>query len=176
QLIECLNRQVLGHPLRQIQHLNRQQTFLQFRTRTAESGSIDRVDGVDTVLDEDTLTPADHLATEAHVAWVIANGIVVVDESVEQLDTSALLQGVTAGIINIVEALAAVLGLEVVPVVAADEGAGVTVAQFQVVGALENLGKRISFFVVQTSVIRCPSCRLTALILAVDFGQGMDET
>src|SRR5690606_41668184 len=88
----------------------------------------------------------------------------------------ALLQRVAAGIINIVEALAAVLSFEVVPVVAADEGAGVTVAQFQVVGALENLGKHISFFVVQTSVIRCPSCRLTALILAVDFGQGMDET
>src|SRR5690606_28414854 len=145
---------------RQIQHLNRQQTFLQFRTRTAESGGIDRVDGVDTVLDEDALTPTDDLAAKAHVAWVIANGIVVVDESVEQLDTSALLQRVAAGIINIVEALAAVLSFGVVPVVAADEGAGVTVAQFQIVGAFEHLGKHISFFVVQTSVIRCPSCRL----------------
>src|SRR5690606_18008621 len=169
QLVERLHGQVLGQPLRQIQHLNRQQTFLQFRTRTAESGSIDRVDGVDTVLDEDTLTPTDDLAAEAHVAWVIANGIVVVDESVEQLDTGALLQGVAAGIIDIVEVLAAVLGLEVVPIVAADEGAGATVAQFQIVGALENLGKHISFFVIQTSVVRCPSCRLTALILAVDF-------
>src|SRR5690606_36610036 len=176
QLVERLHGQVLGQPLRQIQHLNRLQTFLQFRTRTAESGSIDRVDRVDTVLDEDTLTPADDLAAEAHVAWVIANGIVVVDESVEQLDTGALLQGVAAGIIDIVEVLAAVLGLEVVPIVAADEGAGATVAQFQIVGALENLGKHISFFVIQTSVVRCPSCRLTALILAVDFGQGMDET
>src|SRR5690554_3958169 len=154
QLVEGFQGQVFGQALGQIQHLDRQQTFLQLSARTAESGGVNRVDGVDAVLDEDTLTPADHLAAETDVTRVLTDEIVVIDEGVQQLDTGTLLQRVTAGVIDIVETLAAILGFEVIPVVATDKGTGIAVAQFQIVGALEDLGEHIAFLVVQTAVVR----------------------
>src|SRR5690606_36265490 len=117
QLVEGFQGQVFGQALGQIQHLDRQQTFLQLCARTAEGGGVDRVDGVDAVLDEYTFTPADYLTTQTDVTGILADEIVVIDESVQQLNTGALLQRVTAGVADIIEALAAVLGLEVVPVV-----------------------------------------------------------
>src|SRR5690554_323478 len=154
ELVEGFHAQVFGQALGQVEHLDRQQTFLQLGARTAESGSVDRVDGVDAVLDEDTLTPADHLAAETDVTRVLTDEIVVIDEGVQQLDTGTLLQRVTAGVIDIVETLAAILGFEVIPVVATDKGTGIAVAQFQIVGALEDLGEHIAFLVVQTAVVR----------------------
>src|SRR5690606_14833635 len=117
ELVEGFHTQVLGQTLGDVEHLDRQQTFLQLGAGTAESGSIDGVDGVDAVLDEDAFTPADHLATQPDVTGVLANGVVVVDESVQQLDTSTFLQRVAAGIADVVEFLVAVLGFKVVPVV-----------------------------------------------------------
>src|SRR5690554_2334561 len=154
ELVESLHAQVIGQPLGEIQHLNRTQTFLQLGTRTAERRSIHRVDRVDTVLDEDTFTPADYLATQTDVTGVIADAVVVVNEGIQQLDTRAFLQRVTTRVVNVIETLTAVLDLEVVPVVATNEGAGVTVTQFQIVGALEDLGEHITFLVVQATVIR----------------------
>src|SRR5690606_25810264 len=86
ELVEGFHAQVFGQALREIQHLNRQQAFLQLGARTAESGGVDRVDGVDAVLDEDTLTPADHLAAQTDVTGVLTDEIVVIDEGVQQLD------------------------------------------------------------------------------------------
>src|SRR5690554_6194056 len=140
ELVKGFHGQVFGQTLGQVEHLDRQQTFLQLCARTAESGGVDRVDGVDAVLDEYTFTPADYLTTQTDVTGILADEIVVIDESVQQLNTGALLQRVTAGVADVIEALAAVLGLEVVPVVATDERAGVTVAHFQIVGTLEDLG------------------------------------
>src|SRR5690554_4603227 len=154
ELVKGFHGQVFGQTLGQVEHLDRQQTFLQLSARTAESGGVDRVDGVDAVLDEDTLTPADHLAAQTDVTGVLTDEIVVIDEGVQQLDTGTLLQRVTAGVIDIVETLAAILGFEVIPVVATDKGTGIAVAQFQIVGALEDLGEHIAFLVVQTSVVR----------------------
>src|SRR5690606_38653573 len=98
ELVESLHAQVFRQALGDVEHLDRQQTFLQLGAGTAESGSIDGVDGVDAVLNEDALTPADHLATQPDVTGVLANGVVVVDEGVQQLDTSAFLQRVATGI------------------------------------------------------------------------------
>src|SRR5690606_24315860 len=117
ELVKGFHGQVLGQALGQIQHLDRQQTFLQLCARTAEGGGVDRVDGVDAVLDEYTFTPADYLTTQTDVTGILADEIVVIYESVQQLNTGALLQRVTAGVAYVIEALAAVLGLEVVPVV-----------------------------------------------------------
>src|SRR5690606_18652252 len=151
ELIESFHAQVLGQALGEIQHLDRQQTLLQLCARATESRGVDRVDGVDAILDENTLTPADDLAAQANVAGVIADGIVVIYESVQQLNASPLLQRVAAGVINVVEALATVFGFKVVPVIATDERAGITIAQLKVVGAFENLGENITFLVIKAT-------------------------
>src|SRR5690606_13015044 len=150
QLVKSFHGEVFGEALREIQHLDRQQTFLQLGARAAESGSIDRVDGVDAVLDEDTLTPADHLATQTDVTRVLTDEVVVIDEGVKPLDTGPFLERMTSRVVDIIETLTSVLGLEVIPVVATQEGTGVTVAQFKVMGTLEDLGEEIAFLVVQT--------------------------
>src|SRR5690606_39124865 len=171
ELVKGFHAQVLGQALGQIKHLDRQQTFLQLCARTAESGGVDRVDGVDAVLDEDTLAPADHLTAQADVTGILADGVVVIDKGVQQLDTGTLLQRVTTGVIDIVETLAAVLGFEVVPVVATDERAGVTVTHFQIVGTLEDLGEHIAFLVVQAAVVRRTSSGVTEADLGVTIVQ-----
>src|SRR5690606_29615660 len=176
QLVKRFDGQVLGQTLGEIQHFDRQQTFLQLGARAAESGGIDRVDGVDAVLDEDTFTPADHLATQADVAGVIADGIVVVDKGVQQLNARALLQRVAAGVVEVIETLAAVLRLEVVPVVAADERAGITVAQFQVMGSLEDLGKDVPCFVVESPIVGGACGGFAPLTLAINLDESVDET
>src|SRR5690554_6120702 len=175
QLVKSFHGEVFGEALREIQHLDRQKTFLQLGARTAESGGIDRVDGVDAVLDEDTLTPADHLATQTDVTRVLTDEVVVVDEGVKQLDTGPFLERMTSRVVDIVETLTSVLGLEVIPVVATQEGTGVTVAQFKVMGTLEDLGEEIAFLVVQTTIIRCPGCCLPPLIHPVNRCIHMDE-
>src|SRR5690606_22343296 len=130
QLVEGFQGQVFGQALGQVKHFYRQQTFLQLGARATESGSVDRVDGVDAVLDEYTLTPADHLATQTDVAGILTDEVVVIDEGVKQLDTGPFLERMASRIVNIIEPLTSVLGLEVIPVVATQEGTGVTVAQF----------------------------------------------
>src|SRR5690606_13926614 len=128
ELVEGFHAQVFSQALGNVQHLDRQQTFLQLGAGTAESGGIDGVDCVDTVLDEDTSNQADRLTAQTDVARVIAKGVVVINERVQQLDTRAFLQRMTAGIIDIVEILAAVFGFKVVPVIATNEGTRVPVA------------------------------------------------
>src|SRR5690606_35489207 len=141
ELVKGFHGQVLGQALGQIQHLDRQQTFLQLCARTAEGGGVDRVDGLDAVLDEYTFTPADYLTTQPDVTGILADEIVVIDESVQQLNTGALLQRVTAGVADVIEALAAVLGLGGVPVVAPHERAGAIGADSQIAGTPEDRGK-----------------------------------
>src|SRR5690606_23947691 len=79
---------------------------------------------------------------------------VVIDEGVQQLDTGTLLRRVTAGVIDIVETLAAVLAFEVITAVATDKGTGIAGPQFPSVGALEDLGEHTACLVVQTAVVR----------------------
>src|SRR5690606_37648635 len=157
ELVESFHTQVFGETLGKIQHFHRQQTFLQLGTRAAESRGIDRIDRVDAVLNEDTFTPADNLASQADVAGVIADRVVVVDKGVEQLNACALLQRVATGITDVVEFLAAVLCFKVVPVVTTDESAGITVAQLKIVGALEDLGEYVALVIVQATIIGGPS-------------------
>src|SRR5690554_1942096 len=175
ELIESFHAQVFGQALGEIQHLDRQQTLLQLCARATESGSVDRVDGVDAILDEYTLTPADHLATQTDVTRVLTDEVVVIDEGVKQLDTGPFLERMASRIVDIIEPLTAVLGLEVIPVVATDERAGITVAQFKVMGTLEDLGEEIAFLVVQTTIIRCPGCCLPPLIHPVNHCIHVDE-
>src|SRR5690606_7619000 len=122
----------------EVEHFYRQQTFFQLGPGATESGGVNRVDGVDAILDEDALTPADHLAAQTDVAGILADEVVVIDEGVQKLDTGTLLERMASRIVDIIEPLAAVLGLEVIPVVATDERAGITVAQLQIMGSFED--------------------------------------
>src|SRR5690554_2531613 len=173
ELVKGFHGQVFGQALGQVEHLDRLQSFLQLCARTAESGGVNRVDGVDAVLDEDTLAPADHLAAQTDVTGILADGVVVIDKGVQQLDTGTLLQRVTTGVIDIVETLAAVLGFEVVPVVATDKSTGVAVTQLQVVGTLENLGEHIAFLVVQATIVGGTSCCVTVTDVCVSVIQAL---
>src|SRR5690606_23927568 len=168
QLIESFHGQVFGQALRQVKHFYRQQTFLQLRARATESGSVDRVDGVDAILDEYTLTPADHLATQTDVAGILTDEVVVIDEGGKQLDTGPFLERMASRIVNIIEPLAAVLGFEIVPVVTADKGPRAAVTQLQIVRTLEDLGEDVAFLVIETTIIRCPGCCLPPLIHPVN--------
>src|SRR5690554_3139953 len=176
QLIESFHGQVFGQALGQVEHFYRQQTFLQLRARAPESGSVDRVDGVDAILDEYTLTPADHLATQTDVAGILTDAVVVIDEGVKQLDTGPFLERMASRIVNIIEPLAAVLGLEVIPVVATQEGTGVTVAQFKVMGTLEDLGKNVPRFVIESPIVGGSCGGFAPLTLAINLGESVDKT
>ena len=82
ELIEGLHCEVFCQALRKVEHLNRKQAFFQLSTRAAERLRIDRVDRVNTILDEDTLTPADDLTAETNVTRVIADKVVVVKKGI----------------------------------------------------------------------------------------------
>ncbi|MOA42116.1 hypothetical protein D3C78_1641430 [compost metagenome] len=56
-------------------------------------------------------------------------------------------------VVNVVEVLVAILQFEVVPVLAADEKAGITVLQFEVVDALEDAGDHLVLLEVQSAII-----------------------
>ncbi|MNR20853.1 hypothetical protein D3C85_1377200 [compost metagenome] len=121
-----------------MEHVDRNQAFLDLGARAAQGSHIDGVDRVDTVADERAFTPTDHLLAHPHVPWQLAEGVVVVDEGVEKLRAGGLGHVVVAAVVDVVEVLVAILEFEVVPVLAAQEGAAVAVLQLQVVDALED--------------------------------------
>lgn len=152
-LVERLGREVVGQALRDVEHVDRDQAFLDLGTRAAEGGHVDRVDRVDAPADEGTLTPAHHLLTEAHRAWLIADRVVVVDERVEQLRAGRLGAFLATGIADVLELAALVLQFEVVPVLATHEHAGVAVLELQVMDALEYLREGFAFLEVQVAIV-----------------------
>ena len=87
QLIEAFDAQLVSQALGAEQHVHRNQAFLDLRTGATECRHVDRVDAVDRVADESTFAPTDHLFTGAHRARQIADGIVVIDERIENLRT-----------------------------------------------------------------------------------------
>ncbi|MCY1422460.1 hypothetical protein D9M71_381380 [compost metagenome] len=163
QLVEGLGGEVLGQALGQVEHVHRDQAFLHLGTRAAQGSDVDRVDHVDAVLDEGTLAPAHHLLAEAHVAGQFAEVVVVIDEGVEELCTGGLGQVFAAAVVDVVEQTVLVLQLEVVPVLAADEGTAFAVLQLQVMQALEDLREGLALLEVQATVVNGGAARLTAL-------------
>ena len=139
QLVERFGRQVFGQALGHIEHVDRDQAFLDLGTRTTERGHVDRVDRVDAAADEGTFTPAHDLLAQTHGARLIGNGVVVVDEGVEDLAAGGLGAFLAAVVADVLERTAFVLQFEVVPVFATDENTGVAVFQFKVMDALEDL-------------------------------------
>ncbi|MNL08108.1 hypothetical protein D3C87_1288140 [compost metagenome] len=156
QLIKRFGGDVVGQALGHVEQVDRDQAFLHFRARTAQGCDVDRVDAVDRVADERTLAPAHHLLAKPHVANLIADGVVVVDEAVEEHRPGGLRRAITSGVIDIVERPALVHQFEVVPILAAHEGAAVAVFQFQVMHTLEDLREGFTLLEVQAIVVGGP--------------------
>src|SRR5690606_16514733 len=166
QLIKRLHAQAITETLRDIEHIDRNQTFLDFRARAAESSSIEGVDGVDRITDKGAFAPAHHLASNTHCARQITQIIVVVQEGIEDFRTGGLCSLLAVAVADVLVQTAFVLQLEVVPVLAANEGATVAIAQLEVMHTLENLGEGFALFEVQTSIIAglgktCPTIGFT---------------
>ncbi|MCY1175815.1 hypothetical protein D9M73_160700 [compost metagenome] len=85
QLIEAFHGQLLRQALGGEQHVARDQALLDLGSRTTERGHVDRVDTVDRVADEGALPPTDHLLAGTHRARQIGEGVVVINECVEDL-------------------------------------------------------------------------------------------
>src|SRR5690606_18503163 len=153
KLIERLHAQAITQALGYVQHIDRNQAFFNFRTGTAESSSIEGVDGVDRVTDKGTFAPAHHLATDTHSARQITQIIVVVQERIEDFRTGGLCSLLAVAVADVLEQAALVLQLEVVPVLAANEGTTVAIAQFEVMHTFEDLGEGFALLEVQTTIV-----------------------
>ncbi|MNE06207.1 hypothetical protein D3C80_987910 [compost metagenome] len=163
-LIERFGREVFGQALGHIEHVDRDQAFLDLGTRTAERGHVDRVDRVDATTDEGTFTPAHDLLAQTHGAWLIGNGVVVVDEGVEDLAAGRLGAFLAVVVADVLERTAFVLQFKVVPVFATDENTGIAVFQFKVMDALEDLRESFPALEVQVTVIRSLGQTLAAVV------------
>src|SRR5690606_26907783 len=106
-----------------------------------------------TVGDKGTFTPADYLAASTYATRHVADGVVVVDEGVKDLCAGGLGAFLAVGVIDVLELTTFVLQLEVVPVLAANEDAGVAIFQLKVVYALEDLGEGLTTFEIQAVVV-----------------------
>ncbi|MNE38280.1 hypothetical protein D3C76_1186040 [compost metagenome] len=96
----------------------------------------------------------------------------MVEEGVEKLGAGGLRRAVAAAVVDVVEVAVLVLQFEVVPVLAAHEGAAVAVLQLKVMHALEDLREGLAFLEILPVVVRGTGSRLTAQ--AADVGR-VDE-
>ena len=153
QLVEAFDRKFVGQALRTEQHVHRNQAFLDLGTGTAECRDVDRVDAVDRVADEGTFTPAHHLLAGPHGAGQIGDGVVVIDEGIEDLRAGRLGAFLAAAVADLFELAVFVLEFEVVPVFAPHEHAGIAVLQFEVVDTLEDFREGFALLEIQPPVI-----------------------
>ncbi|MCY1528947.1 hypothetical protein D9M68_640700 [compost metagenome] len=79
--------------------------------------------------------------------------IVVVDEGVEDLRTGGLGAFLAVAVADLLEQAVLVLQLEVVPVLATDEDAGIAVLEFEVMDALEDLREGLALLEVQSAIV-----------------------
>ncbi|MNP29812.1 hypothetical protein D3C76_1228550 [compost metagenome] len=93
------------------------------------------------------------MLAQAHVADLIADVVVVVDEAVEEHRPRGLGRAVPPCVIDVVERTAFVHQFEVIPVLATDKGAAVAVLQLQVMHALEDLREGFTLLEVQAVVV-----------------------
>ena len=176
QLVKRLGRQVVGERLGHVEHVHRDQAFLDLGPRATKRRHVNRVDGVDAATDEGTFAPAHHLLTKTHGARRVGNRVVVVDECIENLPARRLRAFLAVVVADVLERTAFVLEFEVVPVLAPHKHTGVAVLQFQVVDALEDLRERLAALEVQVPVIGGLGQALAAVVgtdqVTIGFGRG----
>ena len=83
--VETLYGEVLGQTDGQVCHAFGQQRFAQFGTRDSQGADIDRIDGVDAVLYEGALAPADQLLSQAELPGRVGNVETGKDVGIKQL-------------------------------------------------------------------------------------------
>src|SRR5690606_15556723 len=120
------------------------------------------------VADEGALAPAHHLLADTHGTRQIADGVVVVDESIEDFRPGGLGALLAVVIVDVLEQSVLVLEFEVVPVLATHEHTGIAIAQLKVVDALEDLREGLALLEVQPAVV-------TGLRLALAAVVGADQ-
>ncbi|MNQ87036.1 hypothetical protein D3C85_1022460 [compost metagenome] len=170
QLIEGFRTEILGDVLRHVEHVDRNQTFLDLGTGTTQCGHIDRVDRVDAVTDEGALAPAHHLLAQAHVARQLADVVAVIDKGIEEFGTRSLGHVIATTVVDVIKRPVFVLQFKVVPVLATNEDAAVAILQFQVMDTLEDLREGFALLEVQAIVVRQPGRRIAARTLRVKRG------
>ncbi|MCY1543854.1 hypothetical protein D9M68_796890 [compost metagenome] len=153
-MVKRFHGEIFGQALCHVEHVDRDQTFLDLSTRTTESSYVYRVDRVDTVLDKGAFTPADHLLAQANRTRLIGDGVVVINEGVENLCAGCLRTLFTIVVVNVLEQTALIFQFEVVPVLAAYENTGIAVLQFKVVDAFENLREGLTLLEIQVAIVR----------------------
>ncbi|MNV43003.1 hypothetical protein D3C71_1347060 [compost metagenome] len=111
------------------------------------------------------------MLAQAHVADLIANRVVVVDEAVEEHRAGGLGRAITPRVVDVIERAALVHQLEVIPVFTAHEGTAVTVLQLQVMHALEDLREGFTLLEIQAVIVGGPGGGLATFnALGVEVG------
>src|SRR5690606_36220717 len=103
--------------------------------------------------DESALAPAHDLAADPDGTRQLAEVIIVIEECVEIFGAGRLCSLLAVAVADVLEQAALVFEFEVIPVLAAAEGAAAAVAQFQIMHALEDLREGLTLLEVQPTVI-----------------------
>ncbi len=85
QLVEGFHAELVGQALRDVEHIDRNQPLFDLSTRPAECCSVQGIDGVYAVTDKGTFAPAHYLLPKTDGPGQITNGIIVIDERVQNL-------------------------------------------------------------------------------------------
>ncbi|MNN27531.1 hypothetical protein D3C81_1410690 [compost metagenome] len=163
QLVERLEVEVVGEAEVPVQHGHRQQRFLDLRTRPAQGGDVDRVDGVDAVLKVQAFAPVDHLVADPGVERVVGDVEVTEHIGVEQGQALELGQLVEVAVVQFAVGLVAVGGMAevhftvaqgvVVPGLAANEGAVVAPVQLHLAEQGDGRGHQVALAEVEAAVV-----------------------
>src|SRR5690606_1640948 len=108
---------------------------------------------VDRVTDKGAFAPTHYLTTDPNSARQITDVVVVIQEGVEDFRAGGLCSLLAVAVADVLVQAALVLQLEVVPVLAANEGTTVAIAQLEVMHAFENLGEGLTLLEVQTTIV-----------------------
>ncbi|MNZ53320.1 hypothetical protein D3C78_711940 [compost metagenome] len=152
-LIKAFQVQAVGQAEAEGQHLHRQLAFLDFHAGAVECRDVQRVDHVDAVLDQQCLTPGQHLVADLDVQRPVGDHEVFPDIGVQGLEALELGQVVPARVIEILEpAVTGFVGM-VVPVLEADKGPLPLTVEAEVRQALEVLRDRVAALEIQPVVV-----------------------
>ncbi|MCY1426406.1 hypothetical protein D9M71_422250 [compost metagenome] len=152
-LVEALQAQGVAQAEVEREHLHRQLAFLELDPGTVERRHVQGVDGIDTVLEEQCLTPAQHLLAELDVQRFAGDIEVFPDIGVQGFEALEPGQVRVAGVVKLFEVTVAGFQSMVVPVLEADEGALAAVIEVEIGQALEYLRNRIVLLEVQAAVV-----------------------
>src|SRR5690554_1207308 len=125
-LYERFEGDVLRHTRRHVEHFHRQQGVLQLGTWSAEGRNIDRVNGIDTPLNERAFTPGNDLLTVTKAHWHITKVPIRENVSIEKFTTGGIVFAVPAELTALTDRVnraVLVFQFEVIPVPPTEQAA-----------------------------------------------------